>query len=88
MYSQNNDSAGQIALTKAMLHVQVFRDEETGKDLLSAIETDYPGTNAAGAAKNILFRMSPEGKAETKQGSVTLVLTRFLVLSSILLQAA
>lgn len=65
-YPAKSDDAGQIALMKANLYLQVFRDEETGMRMLAEIENDYSGTRTAKRAKDIIFKASPEGKAQAK----------------------
>jgi len=63
---QKTEDVAQVAFMKATLHLQVFRDEETGKRLLAAVEQDFSGTRAAANAKSLLFNLSPEGKAKAK----------------------
>ncbi len=65
-YPEKNDDTAQIAMMKASLYVQVLGDEETGKKLLAALETDFPGTKPAAQAKSMLAQMSPEAKAKAK----------------------
>lgn len=65
-YSDSPNDASLVAIRKATLYTQVFRDEETGTKLLNEIITSYPTTQAAKEAKAILHQMSPEGKAERK----------------------
>jgi len=66
-YPEKNEETAMVALMKATLYTQVLGDEETGKRLLTAIETDYPGTKAAANAKNALYSLTPEGKAKAAE---------------------
>ncbi|WP_415910333.1 redoxin family protein [Oleiharenicola sp. Vm1] len=61
--AKDNDSA-QILFWKAMLYLQVFNDEETGKALLTTLTKDFPGTPTATNVARILASLSPEAKAK------------------------
>ncbi len=63
-YPEKNDVTGQIALTRATLHLQVLREEAKGKELLLAVQKDFAGTRAAAAAGHLLEQRTPEGKAK------------------------
>ncbi len=65
-YSENKEKAAEISYMRAALYLQVFRDMETGKKLLTDIESDYPNTKSGLRAKSLLYRMTPEGRAEAE----------------------
>jgi thiol-disulfide isomerase/thioredoxin len=63
-YPEKNDDGAQIALWKAMIYLQVFEDEATGKKLLAELTQNFPGTKTAEGAAEILASLSPEAKAK------------------------
>lgn len=65
-YPEKSDATAQVALMKAMLHLQVLGDEETAKQLLTALVANYPGTKPVAQAERILQSLTPEAKAAAK----------------------
>src|SRR5688572_32942587 len=46
-HPEKTDTTAQVAMMKAMLYLQVLKDESKGRELLLAVKTDFPGTQAA-----------------------------------------
>ena len=63
---QKTEAVATVAMMKAMLYVQVFREEAKGKELLVGVKNDFAGTQTATAAAQILERMSPEAQEKAK----------------------
>ncbi|HEX2862881.1 MAG TPA: TlpA disulfide reductase family protein [Lacunisphaera sp.] len=53
-HPEKNDDAGQIALMRAAVHLQIIGDEARGVELMRAVKNDYPGTQVAVAANRVL----------------------------------
>jgi thiol-disulfide isomerase/thioredoxin len=70
-YPERNDDTAQIAMMKAVLYLQVFEDEAKGRELLSALKTDFPGTKAAANVDRVFAQME-QAKA-AKAASAALV---------------
>ena len=63
-YRSEPEAAALVMATKARIKITALRDEAGAKALYEALLKDYPGTNAAESAKQMLHALSPEGKAE------------------------
>jgi len=48
---QKSEAVAKISFMKAMLYLEVLKDTATGKALLAQIKTDFPGAQAAAAAR-------------------------------------
>jgi thiol-disulfide isomerase/thioredoxin len=64
---QKTDEVAAIAFMRATLYVQVFNDEAKGRELLLAVQHDYPGTAPAKAVERLLAQMDQAAKARTTQ---------------------
>lgn len=53
-------------MMKASVYLQVLDQEETGKQLLTTLVANYPGTKAATQAERTLQSLTPEAKAKAK----------------------
>jgi thiol-disulfide isomerase/thioredoxin len=65
-YPAKDEDSAQIAMMKAMLYIQVFGDNDTGRKLLTELTAGFPGTKAAATAERVLEQTSPEGIAKAK----------------------
>lgn len=65
-YPAKDEDSAQIAMMKAMLYIQVFGDNDTGRKLLTDLQAGFPGTKAAANAERVLEQTSPEGIAKAK----------------------
>lgn len=65
-YPAKDEDSAQIAMMKAMLYIQVFGDNDTGRKLLTELTAGFPGTKAAATAVRVLEQTSPEGLAKAK----------------------
>ena len=63
-YPEKTDDTAQIAMMRASLYLQIFADESKGKELLLALQRDFPGTKPATTAGRMLEQMTPEAKAK------------------------
>ena len=65
-YPEKSNDTAQVAMMKASVYLQVLDQEETGKQLLTALVANYPGTKAATQAERTLQSLTPEAKAKAK----------------------
>jgi peroxiredoxin len=56
---QKTDDVASILVSKAMLHLQVFRDYAAGADLLRKVQADFPTTEVAAHCGEILEKLEP-----------------------------
>jgi thiol-disulfide isomerase/thioredoxin len=63
-HPEKTDATAQVAVMKAMLHLQVLQDEAKGRELLLAVKTDYAGTEAATVIDQILGQLDAGAKAK------------------------
>jgi len=63
-HPEKTDATAQVAVMKAMLHLQVLKDEAKGRELLLAVKTDYAGTEAATVVDQIIGQLDAGAKAE------------------------
>jgi hypothetical protein len=56
-YADNREAAANVALAKALLHLQVLGDTTQAKEQFVAITTGYSGTLAAATAQQALAEL-------------------------------
>ena len=62
-YPQKSDTTAQIAVMKAMLYLQVLKDEAKGRELLLAIKTDFAGTEPAKVIDKVIAELDAGAKS-------------------------
>jgi len=68
---EKSDAVANVALMRAALYLQVLDDEVKGRELLLALKTDYPATQAAGSVDQILAQI--DQMAKTKAAKAALI---------------
>jgi thiol-disulfide isomerase/thioredoxin len=63
-YPEKTEGTAQVAMMKAMLYLQVFENEAKGRELLSVVKKEYPGTQPAGMVDAVLDQMTRAEKAK------------------------
>src|SRR6187402_1379068 len=61
-HPEKTDATAQVAVMKAMLYLQVLKDETKGRELLLAVKTDFAGTEAATVIDKILAQLDAGAK--------------------------
>lgn len=69
-HPEKTESTARVAVLKAMLYLQVLNDEAKGRELLVAVKTDYPDTEAAKVIDRILAEMDAGAKAEAAKAAL------------------
>ena len=69
-YPEKSDDTAQIALMRAMLYIQVLGDEARGRELLQAVQADFPGTKPAANVERTLAQMDRAAKAKAVQANL------------------
>jgi len=70
-HPEKNDTTARVAVMKAMLYLQVLNDQAKGRELLLAIKTDYPGTEAAPLVDKILAQLDAGANAKATLAALT-----------------
>jgi len=63
-HPEKTDATAQVAVMKAMLYLQILDDEAKGRELLVAVITDYPGTEASRALAKIVQEIDAAEKSK------------------------
>lgn len=61
---QKTDAVANISMFKAMLYVQIFQDTDTAETILQDLVTNFPKTETAGNAKQVLEVLGVQRKAQ------------------------
>lgn len=69
-HPEKTESTARVAVLKAMLYIQVLNDEAKGRELLLAVKTDYPATEAAKVIDRIVGEMDAGAKAQAALASL------------------
>jgi peroxiredoxin len=64
---EKTDEVAQILLMKAMLYVQVFENTEKGLELLKQLKSDFPGTEQAKNADDVIADIQKQEEAKKIQ---------------------
>ncbi len=64
---EKTDAVANIAMMKAVLYIQVLREEKAGRETLMKLKQDFPGTKAANTVDPILAQLDQAGKAAAAQ---------------------
>lgn len=67
---KKSDDAAQISAMRAMLYIEVFNDFKKGRELLTQIKTDYPGTQIATEVDPIIAQVDAQAKAKETELAV------------------
>lgn len=67
---QKTDIVANIALMQAALYLEVIKDEPKARELLLALQQNYPGTNAATSIDGILARMDRASQAAAAKAAL------------------
>jgi thiol-disulfide isomerase/thioredoxin len=67
---QKTEEVARISLMRATLYLQVLEDETKGRELLTQIKTDFPGTKAAENVDQILQMIDQQKKAKEAETAV------------------
>jgi thiol-disulfide isomerase/thioredoxin len=69
-YPEKSEETAQIAMLRAMVHLQIFQDEAKGIAMLNAIKTDFPDTKAAASIDRMLEQLERGKKAKATQATL------------------
>lgn len=69
-YPEKTEDTAQAAFMRATFYLQVLDDEVKGRELLLAIQNDYPGTQAAAAVERTLAQLERAAKAKALQSTL------------------
>jgi len=70
-HPEKNNVTARVAIMKAMLYLQVIGDEAKGRELLLAVKTDYPTTEAAAAVDQLIAQIDAGAKAKAALAGLT-----------------
>lgn len=63
-FAADKELAGRFAFIKGMIHTELIGDRTTGRALLENVKHDYPGTEAAGNATQVLAALAQAAERE------------------------
>ena len=69
-YPEKTEDTAQIAFMRATFYVQVLDDEAKGRELLLAIQKDFPSTKAAALVDKALAQLDRAAKAKALQATL------------------
>src|SRR6478736_2363761 len=70
-HPEKNNTTARVAVMKAMLYLQVLNDQAKGRELLLAIKTDYPDTEAGALVDKILAQLDAGANAKATLAALT-----------------
>ncbi len=69
-YRDKNEDNAHLAFMEATFHLQVLENEDRARELLKAVQTDFPGTKAAAAVERTLAQIERAAKARAAHAAL------------------